>query len=487
MHPTSLPAHAGIGDFGPTAYAFADFLFQARQGFWQILPLSPPGLGNSPYSAISAFAGNPLLISLEQLAERGWLPATALRQLPAFPENVDFDQVMAIKLPLLRQAAGSFAESGSGTHADFTRFKRENIDWLDDFVLFNVMRNVHGGATWTAWPRELARREPQGLHHFGLQYERELEIERALQFAFFEQWRALRSYCAARGIRIIGDVAIFVNYDSADVWRHPDLYHLDAQLQPTVVSGVPPDAFSATGQRWGNPLYRWEVCKARGYDWWIRRMDWAARNFDLLRIDHFRGFESFWEIPASEPDAIHGRWVKGPADDLFNALRATLGNLPIIAEDLGLITDEVHWLRERLGVPGMKVLQFGFGDAGAHIYLPHNFQPNCVVYTGTHDNDTTVGWWNTGASEDERRHVLSYAGDAQDGIHWALIRLGSASVARLAMVPLQDILGLGSAARMNVPSRKDGNWGWRMAPEALTRSLAEKLADLARVSDRCST
>lgn len=484
LHPTSLPSHAGIGDFGPAAYAFADFLFEARQGFWQILPLSPPGVGNSPYSAISAFAGNPLLISLERLAERGWLPSARLRQLPTFPRHVDFDQVIAAKLPLLRQAANSFVEAGSSGHSSFAKFKQNNVDWLEDFALFNVMRNVHGGATWTAWPKELARREPQGLHRFGLEYRRELEIERAIQFAFFEQWRALRSYCSARGVRVIGDVAIFVNYDSADVWRHPDLFHLDHELQPTKVAGVPPDVFSATGQRWGNPLYRWDVCRDRGYDWWIQRMAWAAHNFDLARIDHFRGFESFWEIPASEPNAIHGSWVKGPADDFFSALRAALGDLPIIAEDLGMITAEVHELRERLGIPGMKVLQFGFGDKGAHIYLPHNFEPNCVVYTGTHDNDTTAGWWNTGASADEKRHVLAYVGDARDGMHWAMIRLGSSSVARLAMAPMQDVLGLGSESRMNVPSRTDGNWGWRMSPDALTSSLAEKLANLAEVSDR---
>ena len=483
LHPTSLPSHAGIGDFGPAAYAFADFLFQARQSFWQILPLSPPGLGDSPYSAISAFAGNPLLISLERLVERGWLPAARLRQLPAFPEKVDFGQVIAAKLPLLRQAARNFVEGGSFDHSGFIRFKRDNVDWLEDYVLFQTMRNIYSGATWTEWPRELARREPEGLHHFGLKYGRELEVERAIQFAFFEQWRALRQYCGARGIRFIGDVAIFINYDSADVWRHPDLFYLDDDLRPTVVSGVPPDAFSDTGQRWGNPLYRWDVCKARGYPWWTRRMAWARKNFDLMRIDHFRGFESYWEIPASEPIAVHGCWRKGPADDLFRALNSALGGLPIIAEDLGMITAEVHALRERIGVPGMKVLQFGFGDAGSRVYLPHSFVPNCVVYTGTHDNDTTVGWWNTLGAE-ERRHVFAYAGEACDGIHWALIRMASQSVARLSMAPAQDVLGLGSDSRMNVPSMKDGNWSWRMPAGALTPAIAEKLAALAEVSDR---
>jgi 4-alpha-glucanotransferase len=275
-----------------------------------------------------------------------------------------------------------------------------------------------------------------------------------------------------------------VNYDSADVWRHPELFHLDEDLQPTVLSGVPPDAFSVTGQRWGNPLYRWDVCKARGYDWWIQRMGWAARNFDLVRIDHFRGFESFWEIPASEPTAIRGHWVKGPGDDLFSALFAALGKLPFIAEDLGMITPEVHALRERIGAPGMKILQFGFGDAGSHVYLPHNYGPNCVVYTGTHDNDATVGWWNSSASPEEKSQLQAYAGEAGDGIHWTLIRMAYTSVARLAMAPMQDVLGLGSESRMNVPSKSDGNWGWRMEPGSLTQPLAQKLAALVEVCDR---
>ena len=304
LHPTSLPSRGGIGDFGPEAYAFLDFLAEAKQGLWQILPLSPPGLGDSPYSAISAFAGNPLLVSLERLVERGWIGKDRLKKFSSRSKRIDFEEVKATKLPLLREAAQRFLEGSDGDRRRLEAFKQENAAWLDDFVLFEVMREVHGGATWSTWPKELARREPEGLHKFGLEYQRRLEVERVVQFAFFEQWRALRQYCVQRGIKIIGDVAIFVNYDSADVWRHPELFYLDDELQPTVVSGVPPDAFSTTGQRWGNPLYRWDVAKSTGYEWWVQRISWALQTCDIVRLDHFRGFESYWEIPASEPTAV---------------------------------------------------------------------------------------------------------------------------------------------------------------------------------------
>jgi 4-alpha-glucanotransferase len=485
LHPTSLPSRGGIGDLGPQAYAFADFLHRSRLGLWQVLPLSPPGLGNSPYSAISAFAGNPLLISLERLSERGWISNDVLRRLPNGSSGpVDFDEVKTLKLPLLERAAQNFLERNDGDRKRFEAFKRERASWLEDFVLFDVMRKVHAGAPWSSWPRELARREAEGLRKFGLEYQRELEVARAIQFAFWEQWRALRGYCAQRAIRIVGDVAIFVNYDSADVWRNAELFYLDDELLPTVVAGVPPDAFSDTGQRWGNPLYRWDALKESGYDWWVRRMASALEMCDIVRLDHFRGFESYWEIPAAEPTAVNGRWIKGPADDLFRVLNARLGDLPFIAEDLGLITAEVHALRERLGIPGMKVLQFGFGDPGARIYLPQNFLPNCVVYTGTHDNDTTAGWWENTASDEERRSAATYLGEPEDGMHWAFIRAAFASVARLAIVPLQDVLGLGSEARMNTPSRSDGNWRWRFSEGALTGQVAEKVASLSELCDR---
>jgi 4-alpha-glucanotransferase len=484
LHPTSLPSPGGIGDLGPQAYAFADFLKQARLRLWQVLPFSPPGMSNSPYSAISAFAGNPLLISLEMLVERGWIPRDCIKNQPGARNRVDFEEVKAFKLPLLQKAAQNFLQGSGPDAVRFADFKRANAWWLEDFVLFDVMRHAAACATWSSWPPELARREPEGLHKFGLEYQRELEVERAIQFAFFDQWQALRRYCTQRDVKLMGDVAIFVDYDSADVWRNPDLFYLDENLQPTVVAGVPPDGFSATGQRWGNPLYRWDYCQSRGYDWWVQRMSWALKTCDIVRLDHFRAFESYWEIPAAEPTALHGRWVKGPRDDLFHVLRNQLGDLPFVAEDLGMITPEVHALRERLGIPGMKVLQFGFANPGAHIYLPQNFVPNCVVYTGTHDNDTTVGWWQSSAGPEEKCHAAAYFGEARQEIHWAFIRAALASVASLAIIPLQDVLGLGSEARMNTPSLGDGNWGWRFEAGALTEELAKKLAALSTVCDR---
>jgi 4-alpha-glucanotransferase len=489
LHPTSLPSRDGIGDLGREAYAFADFLARARQGIWQILPLAPPGMSRSPYSSISAFAGNPLLVSLERLAEHGWMDESLTATAAKTPrDNVDFEEVQASKLPLLRRAAQRFLEKDQGDRgrSRFEEFKRDTAWWLDDFVLFEVMRQVHKGAVWSSWPRELARREPQGLERFGVEHQRELEVERAIQFAFFEQWRALHGYCAERGIKIVGDVAIFVDYDSADVWRNPELFSLDENLQLTAVSGVPPDAFSATGQRWGNPVYRWEASRASGFQWWTQRMAWALRTCDIVRLDHFRGFESYWEIPASEPTAVHGAWKPGPQDELFGVLRDRLGDLPFIAEDLGYITAEVHALRDRLGIPGMKVLQFAFGDPGSHVYLPHNFGCNCVVYTGTHDNDTTLGWWRSGTSKEERAHVHAYLGTADEAIPWALIRAAYASVARMAVVPLQDVLGLASEARMNTPSRTDGNWSWRFGRGMLTAELADKLAALTAMCDRAA-
>ena len=485
LHPTSLPSRGGVGDFGPAAYEFIDFLVAARQSLWQILPLGPVGYGNSPYSSTSAFAGSPLLISLERLAERGWLSRERVASLPDGVSPVDYERVTAAKMPLLVEAAQKFLQGASSAERSrFEQFVRENSWWLEGFVVFDTLRQHHNAESWNKWPRELARREPSALDHARSQFAAEIDAARVIQFFFFEQWRAIRQYCAARGIRIIGDAAIFVNYDSADVWTHPDLFRLDANLEPEVVAGVPPDAFSETGQRWGNPLYRWDVMKSRGYEWWIQRVRWATQTCDVIRLDHFRGFEKYWEIPAAEPTAVHGQWVDGPKDDLFQALNSALGGLPFIAEDLGFITPEVHALRERLQIPGMRVMQFGFGDRGAHIYLPHTFHPDTVVYTGTHDNDTMVGWWNSSATEQERRDVRSYLGPLDDGVHWGFVRAAQASVARMCIIPMQDVLGLGSEARMNVPSRTHGNWGWRYPTGVLGRDLAERLATLADVTDR---
>ncbi len=488
LHPTSLPSRGGVGDFGPAAYSFVDSLAAARQGIWQVLPLGSLGYGNSPYSSISAFAGNPLLISLERLVDRGWIDRTKLPASYFAPASesvpVEYDQVFGVKMPLLFEAGRKFVASASGSARQrFEHFCSKNAWWLDDFVLFDGLRAQQRSASWHEWPSDLAHRVPAALERVRKDLAADLTIRKALQFAFHEQWQALRRYCSQHSVRIVGDVAIFVSYDSADVWTHRELFRLNANLAPEVVSGVPPDFFSKTGQRWGNPLYRWDVMKARGYEWWVQRLRWATWNCDYIRLDHFRGFDQFWEIPASDPTAINGRWVDGPRDDLFLKLREALGGLPFFAEDLGYITPEVHALRQRLQIPGIAVMQFGFNDQGAHMYLPH-CAAGKVIYTGTHDNDTTVGWFNSGASDNERRNAEAYLGRCDDGIHWAFIRAAQNSAAELALIPLQDVLGLGSEARMNTPSQSAGNWKWRFSPGQFSAALTAKLAHLAELTDR---
>lgn len=484
LHPTSLPSRGGIGDFGPAAYHFVDFLASARQGLWQVLPLGPLGYGNSPYSSTSAFAGNPLLISLERLADRGWIAPAMLEALAPASGSVDYDRVFAQKMPLLFEAARNFLRTGpDDARKRFEKFRTANAWWLDDFVLFDALRARYKLACWNKWPRELAHREPAALEKARQEMALDLQIRAALQFAFYEQWQALRCYCAERAIRIVGDVAIFVNHDSSDVWTHRELFRLNENLDPEVVAGVPPDFFSKTGQRWGNPLYRWDVMKSCGYQWWIHRLRWATQTCDHIRLDHFRGFDQFWEIPAGDATAVNGRWVDGPRDDLFLKLREALGGLPFFAEDLGYITSEVHALRDRLQIPGMAVLQFGFGDEGAHMYLPHRAAGK-VMYTGTHDNDTVVGWWHSGAAEHERRNAEAYLGICNDDLHWCFIRGAHCSPATLSIIPLQDVLGLGSEARMNTPSVYGGNWRWRFDQAQLTSEVAAKLAHLVELSDR---
>lgn len=484
LHPTSLPSRGGVGDFGPEAYKFVDFLATARQGVWQVLPLGPLGYGNSPYSSTSAFAGNPLLISLERLADHGWINRAMVDRFPSADGPVEYEKVFAQKMPILFEAARNFLRTASPEALrSFESFRAENAWWLDDFVLFDALRARQKLDPWNSWPHPLAHRDPDALAAARAELSDDMRVRSAVQFAFFEQWRALRHYCAERAIRIVGDVAIFVNHDSADVWTHPELFRLDNNREPEVVAGVPPDFFSKTGQRWGNPLYRWDVMKGRGYEWWIQRLRWATQNCDYIRLDHFRGFDQFWEIPSSDPTAVNGHWVDGPRDDLFVKLREAFGGLPFFAEDLGYITPEVHALRDRLQIPGMAVLQFGFGDEGAHMYLPHRAQGK-VIYTGTHDNDTVAGWWNSGAAEHEKRNAEAYVGRSEDGIHWAFIRAAQCSPANLSVVPLQDVLGLGSEARMNTPSLHGGNWRWRFREGQLNGDLAAKLAHLAEVSDR---
>jgi 4-alpha-glucanotransferase len=485
LHPTSLPSRGGVGDLGPAAYEFVDWLSAAKQTLWQVLPLGPVGYGDSPYSCTSAFAANVLMISLERLADRGLIDHEQVRTAPDGDSPVDFDSVRQHKLPLLRAAARNFLRSAQNPQRErYDRFCSDNHWWLEDYVLFSNLRERYGDRPWNSWPEEIVRRHPDAMAKLHTELRDQLDEERFLQFAFFEQWAALRSYCLERGIRIIGDVAIFVSYDSADVWTHPEIFRLKEDLSPEVVAGVPPDAYSKTGQRWGNPLYDWDALRSRGYSWWIKRMRWAIEACDIVRLDHFRGFEACWEIPADEPTAIHGRWVEGPNASLFKALKSALGKLPFIAEDLGYITREVDDLRKSLGMPGMKVLQFGFGNPGAHMYLPHRFEPDAIVYTGTHDNDTTVGWWRSSATREEKGAASAYLGIGEDGVHWAFIRAALSSVARFSVIPVQDVLGLDSDARMNVPSKKAGNWSWRLRPDALTLPLAEKLAALVEVTDR---
>jgi 4-alpha-glucanotransferase len=490
LHISSLDSAGGIGDLGPAAFAFADFLAAAKQRLWQVLPLNPVGYGSSPYSSISAFAGNPLLISFEVLVEWGWLTAAELGQYVTATSThlsrVDFEEVRAAKMPLLEQAATRFlAQHTPEQWQAFEAFCSENSVWLDDFVLFNVLRRQYASAAWSTWPQEIAHRRPETLAKLRSELADKLQIDRVIQFAFERQWQALRDYCCKRGIRFIGDVAIFVSFDSSDVWTHPELFELNPDLSPIRVSGVPPDYFSQTGQRWGNPLYRWDVLLKRNCDWWVDRIRRAHAMYDIIRLDHFRGFEAYWAIPAEEETAIHGEWVKCPGAQLFARLREALGPIPFIAEDLGLITPEVDQLRYQFDMPGMRILQFGFGDRGAHNYLPHRYEPNTVVYTGTHDNDTTAGWWATGANDRERGAVRIYTGTGGDQpVVWPLIRAAAASVADTCIFPLPDILSLGSEARMNTPAAIGDNWSWRFTRGAIRREHAEQLAALTELTDR---
>lgn len=483
LHPTSFPNRYGIGDFGPEAYRFVDWLVQGGQRFWQVLPLGPTGYGDSPYQAFSAFAGNPLLISLDRLAEEGLLVAEDLPYLPDFPAgSVDYGWVIPWKLDMLGKAWNRFRQ-GSALQADFDRFCQAEADWLTDYARFMALKDQNGGKVWSEWEPTIARREPDALARADRELEGGIGYYRFLQFTFYRHYGSVRRYANERGVRIIGDLPIFVAYDSADTWANPDKFYLDAEGKPTVVAGVPPDYFSETGQLWGNPLYRWDRMKADGYGWWIARMRQAMVLYDVVRIDHFRGFEAYWEVPASEATAINGRWVPGPGADVFHALRHALGDLPIIAEDLGVITPEVEELRDSFGLPGMKILQFAFGSGADNAYLPHNYERNCVVYTGTHDNDTTRGWFEQ-ATEAERQHVQEYLGSSAQDVTWDLIRLALMSVANLAVVPMQDLLDLGSEARMNTPGQAAGNWSWRYPEGSLRPELAGRLGHLAKLYSR---
>ena len=489
LHVTSLPSYGGIGDLGPAAHEFVAFLASARQHVWQVLPLGPTGYGNSPYAATSAFAGNPLLISLELLSNQGWIEGSRIADLNGRGGPVDFHRVEEQKLPLLFEAAGNFLDRGprdpslAAQWKQFEEFCRVEEVWLADYALYAVLRREFNTGAWTEWPEPLRRRQPEALAHAATQHSREVAQEQALQFAFSLQWHQLREAAAEKGIRILGDVAIFVNMDSADVWVHPEIFDLDENLKPLHVAGVPPDYFSPPGQRWGNPLYRWDVLVERGFDWWIDRIRHTCKLYDIVRLDHFRGFEAYWSIPAAEETAVHGEWVKAPGLALFRALQAALGPLPLIAEDLGVITPEVDALRHELGLPGMKVVQFGFGDKGAHIHLPHRYTPDTVAYTGTHDNNTTLGWWQA-AGKAERAAIEAYVGPVGKQPVWPLIWAIEVSVAQMAVVPAQDLLELGAEARMNTPAVAAGNWSWRAPEASWSPELAARLAALSEATDR---
>jgi len=498
LHCTSLPSRFGIGDLGPGAYEFADFLTAAGQKLWQVLPLNPTGYGDSPYQCFSAFAGNPLLLSLERLCDRGWLDESDLADAPAFPEEeVDYSAVNAYKRPLLIRAAENFfAYAGDEDRAAYECFCADQRSWLDDFALFMGVKEAHGNMTWTAWEPAIRDREPEAMRTWSERLAAELNAIRFWQFEFFRQWADLKAYCHRHGIRLMGDIPIYVAHDSADVWANPHLFHLGAGGRPTVVSGVPPDYFSATGQLWGNPIYRWDALAATGYRWWIARMRATLDLVDLVRLDHFRGFEAYWEICADESTAINGRWVKAPGEDLLATLAQEFGALPIVAENLGVITGEVESLRQKFNLPGMAILQFAFGiDKQAPTFQPHNYSRDLVAYTGSHDNDTALGWWqSTGEGdsirtpEDVRKeHALAKAYlnfSDEDEVNWVLIRAVEASVANTAILSMQDVLGLGHRARMNLPGSTSGNWRWRMRRGALTPALSARLRALVELFGR---
>ncbi|MFQ5855135.1 MAG: 4-alpha-glucanotransferase [Anaerolineae bacterium] len=485
LHPTSFPGRFGIGGLGESAYDFVDFLADSGQQLWQVLPLGPTGYGDSPYQALSVFAGNPLLISLDELIREGALSPSDVEDAPQFPvDRVDYGEVIRFKMPALRRSFQRFTTCASSVQrGEFSEFCDANCNWLNDFALFMALKDNFGGIAWTAWDRDIAAREPEAIRHWTKELDSQIRFHQYLQFQFFRQWLALKHYANSRGIRIIGDMPIFAAHDSADTWSHPELFHLDEQGNPAVMAGVPPDHFSPAGQLWGNPLYRWDVLAQNSYAWWIARFHAAFQLLDIVRVDHFRGFEAYWVVPAGEETAVAGQWVKGPGMDLFGAVEHALGKLAIIAEDLGFVTPEVKTLLEATGFPGMQVLQFAFDTDASNGFLPHNYERNCIVYTGTHDNDTTRGWFES-QPEDRRGTVLQYLGTDGSQIHWDFIRLAFGSVAYMAVVPLQDVLGLGSEARMNYPGRASGNWTWRYTADMLTDEIAERLGMLAAVYGR---
>lgn len=497
LHPSSLPGRYGMGEIGPEAHRWLAHLNTMSQKLWQVLPLGPTGYGDSPYQTLSTFAGNTMLISFDSLRDEALLREEDIRDFPSFPEShVDYGPVLTARAAVLHQVAKSFSRRASASlKAGWMQFCEKETNWLEDYALFATLKKKHGGGPWTKWPEPLRGRQPAALSAARKEHATEIKYSKILQFLFFHQWSLLRREAKKRGISIIGDIPIFVAHDSADVWCRPELFFMEKDGQPTVIAGVPPDYFSQTGQRWGNPLYRWDIHEKEGFAWWNARLQSSLKLYDIVRIDHFRGFEANWEIPAQEKTATRGRWVPGPGKKLFDAAHQTLGDLPILAEDLGVITPEVDALRDSLGFPGMRILQFAFGDdPKADTFRPKSYPSNCAVYTGTHDNDTTVGWYRSEPGKDstrnaeqiarEQHNARTYLSSNGSEIHWDMIGLALRSPANTAVYPLQDVLGLGSFARMNVPGREEGNWSWRFRWEQLTPSIEQRLHRITQESRR---
>ena len=496
LHITSLPGRFGIGDLGDEAYSFVDFLAAAGQSLWQVMPLGPTGYGDSPYSSLSAFAGNTNLISPERLVDDGLLSSGDLESFPALSaDRVQYGAVIKRKGALLEKAYENFKRSDNNNHREQLKgFRHYAESWLDDYALFSALRDSNAGAAWIDWEPKLARRDAAAMREASERLGDRIDAHRFFQYLFFKQWLELKLYCKKRGVTIIGDMPIFVAHDSADVWASPDLFKLAEDHSPKVVAGVPPDHFSKTGQLWGNPLYDWDRMRDDKFNWWVERMRAALRSVDIVRIDHFRGFDACWEVPAEDETAENGEWVRVPGRELFDALKNRLGEMPVIAEDLGTITPEVTALREELGFPGMRVLQFAFGGDPHDTHLPHNYDHNTVVYTGTHDNDTVVGWFNAepgrGSTQEaaqierERELCLKYLNTDGEEINWDFIRAALASVADVSIIQLQDALGLDSRARMNVPASEQGNWGWRFKSGALTEEIRDRLKGMTKLYGR---
>jgi 4-alpha-glucanotransferase len=485
LHPTSLPGKYGIGTLGKAALDFIDFLVSAKQQYWQILPLGPTGYADSPYQCFSAHAGNPNLIDLDLLVKEKLLQEEDLADFPSLsPDRVDFESVQQARLPLLRKAWETFTQQADNIRKmAYRSFLKDQAKWLNDYSLYRAIKVNREQKPWYLWEKPLKMRDPEAIRDIQQALHDEMDFHKFLQFLFFRQWASVKEYAHNHNVKIIGDIPLYIAHDSADAWANPEIFEFDANHDPIRVGGVPPDYFSETGQLWGNPLFRWDALKETGYRWWIDRISTSLFLYDIIRIDHFRGFAAYWAVPYGDRTAIHGQWIPCPGNDFFEAMKNEFGELPIIAEDLGVITPDVEELRDNFGFPGMKILQFAFDSSEANDYLPHNYIKNCIVYTGTHDNDTVTGWFNSAAEED-RKLVTDYLNSGGDDIHWKFVRLAWASVAYTAIVPMQDLLGLGTEARMNLPGTTQNNWQWRARSSDFSAELAGRLAQLTQLYGR---